>query len=122
MKKVLCCLAICACFASVAVAQEAQSESSENENVSVAYIWLTHEARFTFTAPSADFDRGDAVSIIRQRILEFIANDVKVNDKGKISEEGDFPKYYHFRYTKPDTVQSNRENQTVYTSYVLFLN
>jgi prolyl oligopeptidase PreP (S9A serine peptidase family) len=119
MKKVLCCMAICVCFASLVVAQEA--ESSDNENISVAYVWLTHEARFTLTAPSADFDRGDAVSIIRQRILEFMANDVKVNDKGKISEDGEYPKYYHFRYTKPDTAQSNRENQTVYTSYVLCL-
>jgi prolyl oligopeptidase PreP (S9A serine peptidase family) len=120
MKKVLCCLAICVCFASLVTAQE-EAESSENENVSVAYVWLTNEARFTFTAPSADFDRGDAVSAIRDRILEFMSSDVKVNDKGKISEDGEYPKYYYYRYTKPDTTQSNRENQTIYTSYVLFL-
>jgi prolyl oligopeptidase PreP (S9A serine peptidase family) len=120
MKKVLCCLAICMCFASLAVAQEA--ESSENKNVSIDYVWLTNEARFTFTAPSADFDRRDAVSAIRDRILEFMSSDVKVNDKGKISEDGEYPKYYHYRYSKPDTAQSNRQNLTVYTSYIVFLN
>jgi hypothetical protein len=120
MKKVLWCMAICMCFASLVFAQ--QEESAENSNISIDYIWLTDEARFTFTVPSADFDKGDSVSAIRQRILEFMANDVKVNIYGKVDNQGgEYQKYYHYRFGRDDTTRIDRK-ETIYTSYIVFLN
>ena len=107
-------LAICSVFAQSEdplaeepdiMAMEIIEEKGKLYTLRIEYLPVLDEARFIYTIPSSLFDQGEAMKVIRERILTF---------RGQRS-------YFNHVYLRKDlTKYDNEKNLAIYTSFIKF--
>jgi len=87
------------------MAMEIIEEKGKLYTLRIEYMPVLDEARFIYTIPSSLFDQGEAMKIIRERILTF---------RGQRS-------YFNHVYLRKDlTKYDNEKNLAIYTSFIKF--
>ena len=87
------------------MAMEVIEEKGKLYTLRIEYMPVLDEARFIYTIPSSLFDQGEAMKIIRERILTF---------RGQRS-------YFNHVYLRKDlTKYDNEKNLAIYTSFIKF--
>ena len=89
-------------------AQEMEVIHEKNKLVlmTIEYIPSIDEARFIYSCPSGLFERGEAISAIKERATDFT------------KERG----YFFYTYIRPDVTRYDNERKTaVFTSFIKFL-
>ncbi|MBR4012140.1 MAG: hypothetical protein IKI98_04890 [Spirochaetaceae bacterium] len=87
------------------MAMEVIEEKGKLYTLRIEYMPVLDEARFIYTIPSSLFDQGEAMKVIRERILTF---------RGQRS-------YFNHVYLRKDlTKYDNEKNLAIYTSFIKF--
>ena len=87
------------------MAMEIIEEKGKLYTLRIEYMPVLDEARFIYTIPSSLFDQGEAMKVIRERILTF---------RGQRS-------YFNHVYLRKDlTKYDNEKNLAIYTSFIKF--
>ena len=87
------------------MAMEIIEEKGKLYTLRIEYMPVLDEARFIYTIPSSLFDQGEAMKVIRERILTF---------RGQKS-------YFNHAYLRKDlTKYDNEKNLSIYTSFIKF--
>ena len=87
------------------MAMEVIEEKGKLYTLRIEYMPVLDEARFIYTLPSSLFDQGEAMKVIRERILTF---------RGQRS-------YFNHVYLRKDlTKYDNEKNLAIYTSFIKF--
>ncbi|MEE1000007.1 MAG: hypothetical protein UIH41_10130 [Treponemataceae bacterium] len=87
------------------MAMEVIEEKGRLYTLRIEYMPVLDEARFIYTIPSSLFDQGEAMKVIRERVLKF---------RG---ERG----YFNHIYLRKDlTKYDNEKNLAIYTSFIKF--
>lgn len=87
------------------MAMEVIEEKGKLYTLRIEYLPVLDEARFIYTIPSSLFDQGEAMKVIRERILKF---------RGERS-------YFNHVYLRKDlTKYDNEKNLAIYTSFIKF--
>ena len=87
------------------MAMEVIEEKGKLYTLRIEYLPVLDEARFIYTIPSSLFDQGEAMKVIRERILKF---------RGERS-------YFNHAYLRKDlTKYDNEKNLAIYTSFIKF--
>lgn len=87
------------------MAMEIIEEKGKLYTLRIEYMPVLDEARFIYTIPSSLFDQGEAMKVIRERILTF---------RGQKS-------YFNHAYLRKDlTKYDNEKNLAIYTSFIKF--
>ena len=87
------------------MAMEVIEEKGKLYTLRIEYMPVLDEARFIYTTPSSLFDQGEAMKVIRERILTF---------RGQRS-------YFNHVYLRKDlTKYDNEKNLAIYTSFIKF--
>lgn len=87
------------------MAMEVIEEKRKLFTLRIEYMPNLDEARFIYTIPSSLFDQGEAMKVIRERILTFT------------SERN----YYNHIYLRKDVTRyDNEKNLAIYTSFIKF--
>ena len=98
-------LAIFSVFAQYEDPIATEPEKGKLFTLRIEYMPNLDEARFIYTIPSSLFDQGEAMKVIRERILTFT------------SERN----YYNHIYLRKDVTRYDNENNlAIYTSFIKF--
>ena len=87
------------------MAMEVIEEKGKLYTLRIEYMPVLDEARFIYTIPSSLFDQGEAMKVIRERILTFRSQ----------------RSYFNHVYLRKDlTKYDNEKNLAIYTSFIKF--
>ena len=87
------------------MAMEVIEEKGKLYTLRIEYMPVLDEARFIYTIPSSLFDQGEAMKVIRERILTF---------RGQKS-------YFNHAYLRKDLTKYDTEKTlAIYTSFIKF--